>query len=342
MSQMLSTPSACFLFQELFSTEWVEDDEKFREELERYRGVIQRLMSMDLQLTNYIKSQPIMDFDQLSSIPVVSATEKTTIIASVTSSHISGFGYDVKLVSTDSSISSLFSKVVISFGQHVQEFSDFNSSDMNIETSFSQSDFMPITIKCEWKIPVVRLSPALAKFMGSSYAVPGLVALKLMQHIDNKHLSENGEIKCDQLLKTIFEVDSIKMDSLSNFINKNTTPLAPIVFELSEPSSKKAMNIQYPIMSTDNNGQFKANTVEPAPIVGLLEECVKSKEMIEAIDAFMEDPYNFTENQVSIYSRSTEVPEIYTSSYLFDQPWITNAADHFLKTSYYKRTRNSK
>lgn len=338
---MKTQASTCSLFHELFATDWMKDDKEFEEELRGYESALKRLLSVDSELTTFIKTQPILDYDQLSSVPVVSSTEKTIFVFSV-SQNPSGSGYDYSITSSDSAIFSVFKRIDVVCGSFHQQFNNSANTDLVIEGTISQIESQNVHIECQWGQPLVELSPPLAKFMGQGVVVPGLVALKLLSHINSKHMNNNGEVKCDALLKSIFNVESFKMDTFGELVNAQTTPLHPLVVDLMLPSTKKALNIQYPVMSTDNAGQFRPICVEPAPVRELLEECVKSKQQIECIEEFLEDPVAFTDNEVTIASRETDLPELYTSTYLYDQPWVIETGEEYLKTLLYRANPKKK
>ena len=337
---MKNHPSTSSLFHELFATDWAKDDPEYQDEIQHYETALKKLLSIDSNLTTFIKTQPIMDYDQLSSVPVVSSTEKTVIVASVSPSK-SGSGFDFQISSSDAPLFSVFSKIEVCCGQAIQTFKSSSNSD-SIDDTIRNPQAPNVLIRCYLAQDLVQLSPALAKFMQQQVAIPALVSLKLLSHIDNKHLNKDGEIKCDNILKGIFDVDTIKMDSFGDALMAQTRPLEPILFDLAFPSARQALNVQFPMMSNENAGQFRSISVEPAPVNNLFEECVKSKQQIQAINSFLRDPYEFTENEVTLRSREEDVPEMYTSTYLFDQPWVVESSEEYLKTLLYKVTPKRK
>ena len=330
---MKNHPSTCSLFHELFATEWSKDDPEFEEEIKHYETAIKRLLAVDSQLTTFIKTQPVMDYDQLSSVPVVSSTEKTVISSSVDPSK-SGSGFDYQISSTDAPLFSIFSKIEVCCGQSIQVFKNIQNID-SIDDTVRNPTSNSIQIKCYWSQPLVQLTPPLAKFMQQPVAIPGLVSLKLLSHIDNKHMNQNGEIKCDAVLKSIFNADTIKMDEFGKLVMDQTHPIDPLIFELPLPTSRQEICVQYPVMSNDNAGQFRPINVEQASVNELFEECIKSKQQIEAVNAFLRNPYEFTENEVLLRARETDIPELYTSTFLYDQPWAVQASEEYLKTLLY-------
>ena len=337
---MKNRASTSSLFHELFATDWAKDDPEYQEELAHYETAIKRLLAVDSQLTTFIKTQPIMDYDQLSSVPVVSSTEKTVIVANVSPSK-SGSGYDYQITSSDAPLSSVFSKIEVCCGQFVESCPLKSNSD-SIDGTIRNPEAMNVQIRCYLGQGLVELSPPLAKFMQQQVAIPALVSLKLLSHIDNKHLNKDGEIKCDNVLKAIFDVETIKMDSFGEALMAQTRPQDPLTFDLNFPTAKSALSVQFPMMSNQNAGQFRSISVDPAPVNQLFEECVKSKQQVDAINSFLRDPYEFTENEVTLRSRETEVPEIYTSTFMFDQPWVVESSEEYLKTLSYKVTPKKK
>lgn len=332
---MIPAPSECALFHEIFATNWLKDDPDFADEIKHYENAIKRLMAIDNELTTFIKEQPVLDSDQLSSIPVIESIGKTTVIAEIRQDQPQSLIF--QLYSTNIPLGSVFSSITIETqGQVIKRITEAEISKEFFETNLVNPGTPSLIVKCFWSQPMVRLSPALSKLMQAPYALPGMVSLKILSHIEAKHLANNGEIKCDQFLKSIFNVDVFKMENLGTLINENTAPIDPLGFELSLPQARKAFSIHFPVMSNESSGQFRPIQVSVAPINDLLVEALKCKEQICAADAFLENPYAFTENEVLLESRMTDIPELYTSTYLYDQPWAVKSAEDYLKTQNFK------
>ncbi|EAY00235.1 hypothetical protein TVAG_449710 [Trichomonas vaginalis G3] len=330
---MTNSPSECSLFHEIFATNWVKDDPEFAEELKHYESAIKRLMAVDIDLTTFIKEQPVLDSDQLSSIPVIESIGKTTIIAEIRIAE-SGAGAIFQIYSTNIPLGAIFKSITLESGQQIRTATDTDLSKEFLEISipFTQAT----KVKCAWENPMVRLSPALSKVMQTQVALPGMVSLKILSHIEAKHLVNNGEIKSDPFLKSIFNLDVIKMENLGQLINSNLTPMEPLTFDLQFPSSRKAFSIHFPVMSNESSGQFRPIQVDVAPIKDPLLEAYRCKEQICAADAFLDNPHAFAENEVLLESRLTDVPELYSSTFLYDQPWVLKASEDYLKTQNYK------
>lgn len=318
------------LFHELFATDWADDDQEYADEIQHYAAALEQLLALDANLTNFIKTQPILDNDQLSSIPIVSDVGKSVVVFE-TDARESNLGYMVQIYSTNVPLNILFSNIAITTSTTTHTYNPGSNQADYIQANIGNPTDPNIVISCTWNSKLCKLPPPLEKFMGTPVAIPGNVALKILSHIDNKHLNNGSVIKCDMVLKNIFGVDEIRMDSIGSMINSITSPLEPLIMNMTLPQSRSAVNIHYPILSSESAAPFQPIKVEPAPIDALLEAAVKSKEQICAANAFLRNPKEFVDNESLNAARLVDIPELYTSHYIFDQQWTVDAATDFLK-----------
>jgi len=325
------------LFHEIFSSNWVREDPEYAEELGKYKKSLEKLISIDQELTTFIRSQPVIDNDQLSSIPYIKEVKRTQILGKIEPNKRNGHSFDFFLYSKRTPLCSLFKCVTASCGLH--KFT-FDSQDSNIDlitAVFENPTESSINVECQWKFPLILLSSSLQKFMGTQFSTESEIALKIFSHIDSKSLNNGGEVKSDNILKSILGVDSFRIDSIGSLLKKVLEPISPLVFSLSFPSSQQMFSIHYPVMSNENMPQFSPVSVEFAPIKEILEEAVFSKDQILATDSFINDPYAFIENEALLFTKGIDIPELPNSYSMYLQPWIQDVSVDYLKSTTLKR-----
>ena len=131
---MIREPTISSLFHELFQTEPFDDDPAFLSEIKNYENAIHRLISLDSQLTHYIKTQPLLDNDQLSSIGIVTGTRRVNFTSSIQENEE---GMTEFLLSTSPvSVGDIFQSVEVDIGSKAFGYDDSDQESDCITASF--------------------------------------------------------------------------------------------------------------------------------------------------------------------------------------------------------------
>jgi hypothetical protein len=160
------------------------------------------------------------------------------------------------------------------------------------------------------------------------------IATRLLAHIDSRNLCDDGEVKCDGLLRALSGMDRFEVTDLGQVITKNTDTMDPFRFTLELPKAARAFAVVFPEV-TRRDSAFVPVQVPGPPIRELLEAAIESKEELLAIEAFEHDPVEFTNEMVLREARMKSPTEFVNSSYFFCSPWVGEAAADLLKSSEY-------
>lgn len=333
---MIYEPTLSSLFHELFASPWPEDDPQFVEEIKHYRSVIQRLLTIDNQIDHYIKNQPLLDNDQIASIPCATELRKVQILASAEPSQNSNQILFTMTVSP-CNIGSIFSSVVVETGHKKFEY---KASEKSTDSINASCEFIPnssITVTAHWNLPLFRLSQNLQKFMGSPFGIAGEIAQKILAHIDSRGLlaTSEGDIKCDKTLQSITDRETIQISEISDVIEKNTIPIEPFSFKLDLPKSSRSFSIQVPFFPSVEMSDFEPLNLPPPPIKPFLEAAIESKKQLLLQEAFERNPVGFINESVTKEAKTIGTSDITDSTYFFMQPWVVESASDYIKSSEY-------
>ncbi|KAH0790983.1 hypothetical protein GPJ56_005118 [Histomonas meleagridis] len=333
---MIRPPSVSSLFHELFKTEWPQDDPEFIEEIKKYESVIRRLLTLDDQLSHYIKLQPLMDNDQLASLPIYIKMQKIELNTSLQTYSKDINQIEFQFNTSPINISDVFSEVTVDVGTHLFQYNGTDQATDSIRATFESAENQTVNVKCCWKCPLLKLSSPLQKIVGSPYSISSVISQKVLSHIDSKNLFSNGEVKCDNILKSLSGLDTFHITSLSDIISQNFHPIDDFHFTLDNIQSSRSFSIQAPVLSTIDS-QFIPSKVPPAPIREFLEASISSKRQLIALDEFVKEPLPFVEEMVLEEARQTPTDEIANSSFFFLEPWVSDTASDYLKAAEYKK-----
>jgi hypothetical protein len=331
--QMIKEPSISSLFHELLHGPWPSEDPEFLAQVKHYGSILQRMLLLDSELSHYIRSQPLLDNDQIASVAVTNSVQKAQLIASVEpAAHQSLF----QLTTSPMNIGRIFSAVKVEVGSKEFQYLNSDKPTETIRLTFDVNRATSLRVTCLWDLPVLKLSPVLQKLIGVPVALQCDIATRLLAHIDSKNLCDGSEVKCDALLTSLCGADRFEITSLSDIIDQNTQPMEPLSFVLDLPHSSRAFNIAFPEV-TGREGPFVPVPVPPPPIRDFLEAALESKEQLLAMEAFERDPKDFVEEMIVREARMKDPTEFVSSSYFFADPWVTEAAADLLKSSEYAK-----
>lgn len=333
---MIYEPTLSSLFHELFESPWPEDDPEFVEEMKRYKSTIRRLLTIDNQIDHFIKNQPLLDNDQIASIPCATGIRKVQILASVEPSPNPNL-IVFTLTISPCNIGAVFSSIVVETGNKKFEYKATEKPTDSINAQCEFIPNVPITVTANWNFPLFRLSPPLKNFMGSPVGIYGEIAQKILAHIDSRGLmsAPDGEINCDKTLQSITGRESIQITDLSEIIEKNTTPIEPHVFKLDLPKSSRSFSIQIPYFPSLEMSDFEPTSLPEPPIKQYLETALESKRQLLLQEAFERNPLGFINDSVTREAKAVGTSEISDSTYYFMQPWVLDTASDYIKSSEY-------
>lgn len=330
---MIPQPSISSLFHELFEGEWPTDDPQFLEEVSKFETILRKMLSTDIQLTNIIKTQTLLDNDQISSVPIIQSVTKVQLVASL---QPNGPQTLFTLVTSPLNISQIFESVTVEAGNTQFQYVSSEKSTDSIRASIDIRVPM-INIICKWNIPLLQMSPPMQKFMGKQYAMSHEIISKLLSHIESRNIANNGEVKCDRTLSALTSDDSFSIQSLADIVESNTFPLDNFTFSLNVPESSRAFSLHVPTLSTNEMSQFVPLEVPEPPITDLLKTAIESKNQLLAIRAFEIEPTEFVEEMTLQEARRQDISDLENSSYFFWQPWVLDAASDYIKASEYSK-----
>ena len=331
---MIPKPSITTLFHELFDADWPDEDPEFLEEVQKYGRILRRMLAVDSDLSHHIQLQSLMDNDQIAAVPIMTGVKKSQIVASVSPYNQQ---YLFMCASSPMHLTDLFSVIRLDAGQEVYQSSP---SDKDADCMKAQFDTRrpSVTVRCQWKVPLLHLSPPMQKFMGLAVSVRSAIAHKLLAHIDARSLSRNGDVKCDATLKNLAGKDEFHITDINEIITQNTRAIEPLEFTLDLPNGKKAFAVTVPDVSGIDD-EFKPIRVPPPPIRAFLETAIESKEQLKALRTFENEPEEFVEEALVREARMQKTDEFTGSTYYFLQPWVTEAAPAVVKASEYMKRR---
>lgn len=333
---MIYEPTLSSLFHELFESPWPEDDPEFAEEMRHYKTVIRRLLTIDNQIDHFIKNQPLLDNDQIASIPCATGVRKIQILASVEPSPNPNLVV-FTLTMSPCNIGTVFSSVFVETG--IKKF-EYKSTEKPTDCINAQCEFIhnrPIKVTGHWNFPLFRLSQNLQKFMGSPYGIYGEIAQKILAHIDSRGLmsSPDGEVNCDKTLQSITGKERIQITDISDIIGINTQPLLPFEFELDLPKSSRSFSIQIPYFPSQEMSDFEPAVLPEPPIKQFLETAIESKKQLLLQEAFERNPTGFVNDAVTQEAKIIGTTDVSDSTYFFTQPWVLDSAADYIKSSEY-------
>jgi hypothetical protein len=330
---MIEAPSISSLFHEVFESEWPSDDPSFLAEVRRYESIIRRLLSLDSQLTNYIQLQPLLEFDQIGSTPVIQTSRKTQLIASCEPlSHQTLF----QLTSSPIPLTDIFSSITLEAGGKSFSYSASEKSAEFMKAQFDSARMTQVKLTGIWGFPLKRVSPAFQKFLGSPVSTIPEIASKILAHIDSRSLCDSGEVRCDGTMRSLAGVEKFQITNLMDIISRNVAPLEPFTCTLDLPQSCRAFTIIYP-GCTPKGRTFSAMKLPDVPVRRFFESILDSKEQLLAIKEFSANPEVFVDEMVVRESRCQDVDEVAGSSYFFLQPWVLETSSDLLKSSEYMK-----
>lgn len=333
---MTYEPTLSSLFHELFESPWPEDDPEFVEEMKRYKSTIRRLLAVDNQIDHFIKNQPLLDNDQIASIPCATGVRKVQILASVEPSPNPNL-IVFTLTISPCNIGNVFSSIVVETG--LKKF-EYKSTEKPTDSINAQCEYIrntPLTVTAHWNFPLFRLSQPLQIFMGSPVGIYGEIAQKILSHIDSRGLMSmpDGDIHCDKTLKSITGKDNIQITDISDIIAKNTRPIEPHVFKLDLPKSSRSFSIQVPYFPSLEMSDFEPTSLPEPPIKPFLETALESKRQLLLQEAFERNPLGFVNESVTKEAKSVGTSDVSDSTYYFMQPWVLETASDYIKSSEY-------
>ena len=329
---MIPQASLSVLFHELFDAPWPQDDPQFCAELLHYKSTILKLLSLDDQLSHFISSQPVLDNDQISTIPLAIGSRKIMLLASVEPSNMNQFQF--KLSCSPCNFDKAFSVITVETGTKKYEYSSSDKSTDCIKIAFDAPSGSNVTVTCEWSMPLLMLSTPLHKIMGSPVGVAGEIASKILAHIDSRNLMVgDGEVKCDGTLKTITGKDYINLNDIAEVISNNTKPIQPYVFQLDLPSSSRAFSLQVPSFNTDEVPENTPIKLPEPPIRKFLETALESKRQLLLHEAFEKFPLQFVDECTLEEAKEIDATDLANSTHLFSQPWVLDQASDFLRST---------
>lgn len=192
----------------------------------------------------------------------------------------------------------------------------------------------PIQIKLNYINPLLKLKPILKDFVGFSVGSLAEVSSKIFSHIDSKNLSSKGEITCDKILKNLSGKDTLTIDSISNVIQLNSEIVSSFIVE----SETTRFNETYSLLVQPRIDIQQPNVFfDDLPIEELLQTIIFSKECLKAAAEFKDDPEEFIEKPQADEAEFVDIPELYTSTYYYNNQWVLDTAADFIKIPDKKR-----
>lgn len=334
---MIKEPTLSSLFHELFHTEWPDDDPQFASEVANYESAIHRLLALDTQLSHFIRTQPLLDCDQLTATGIVTGARRVVLSAGIEGG---GGGAAVFAMSTSPvSIGAVFRSVEVDCGSARFGYSDGDAESDCITAALG--DARAATVTCRWRAPLWRVSPELQKITGIAVGASSEIAQRVLQHIEaNELLCDSGdEVRCDSKLKALTKREKVHVCEVSGIIKSNIAEVEDLKFTLDSSSRSVSFQIHVPVLSSEEVQKFRPVELREAPVREYLKTAIESKEQLTAISEFTKAPLPFMEEMVLREARQTDCDDISNSSFLFMQPWLLDSASDFLRVQEYNKLK---
>lgn len=311
------------LLLQIFETEWADASPEFNEKIKQYSVLIKRLFSIDNQLTQQLQNQMLLKSDQLSTSNP--ETREIHVKMKCEASHnrlqFSFKSYPIPWGTVFSSVEIRgLSKIILITPNQT----NFDHIKENLEISHSRQ----ITVLATFHEPMLQLSQSFRDLFSSSSASRSEISLKLFSYIDSKNLSQKGVVNSDKFLKALSEKDTFNLDSISQIIQSNTMPNSQFITEVEIPSFAKTFTMT---VQPKKEIQLPNHLFEELPIQELLNTILESKNFLSASQEFKDDPNEFIVKMKNDFAQTAEIPEMYSSSYYFNNSWVLDTAADFLK-----------
>lgn len=311
-------------------------------------------LAYDIKLLNFMRNRQNLEMSSFSHTHKLDAPPLNVLISAKADHFLdNAFRFFLTTYEPHKSniLSNYFDKVVVDIGsQHFEWTRNVDSLEIDgLEFILSDPDF-PLSVSYalypDFPVPFYIIPDDLQTITGTNVDCLAKVIKNISQYASKQQLIEEGNLICDDTLRSAFGMEQIPFSNLPLVLSSHLIPLQPIKSNFFLDKDRPIYNISVKLPNFTNlpqNDQPLFNT----EILNSLNKFAQEKENLDLLAAIERNPFEAIEAEIAGHATYCELsdeandngPEVSIdqmnpprrSTPFYWQPWVSDYAPRFLE-----------